>query len=317
MAETVPYALIGEAFQNRSVVPFLGAASSLAGANRNAALPSGKEFARILARAASYPGPDTDPLSKIAQFYEEGPGDRGLLLSKVINIFAGSLPQDYTCAATDFFLQLPMSLMPTLLVTTNYDVLLERTLERRGIRYLSIAHIVRNSKYAGRFLCYDSLNAPLESCIRTKTQLEEMLLDLDESASSTVLVYKLHGTAQAGVGPRNMIDSVVLTESDYIEFLEDERLDKIPSRILKTLREANIMFLGYSLEDWNFRVLLQRLHRVQQQQKQRANKHWACRLMDMRDEVELQFWAIRGVNLYSIPLQDFLYRLLSEMGVGA
>jgi hypothetical protein len=175
---------------------------------------------------------------------------------------------------------------------------------------------VGNSKYSARFICYNSLAKPIEDCIWTKTTLEDELLERSECEDPPVLVYKLHGTAHAGRVPREFIDSVVLTESDYVEFLEDDRLNKIPSQILKTLREANLLFLGYSLEDWNFRVLLQRLWRIQQQQKDRPNRHWACRLMERPDVVEIQLWALRGVNLYSAPLQNFLAELLKEIRDG-
>lgn len=267
----------------------------------------------MLAKAASYPGSEEDPLSKIAQFFEEVQGDRSMLLQRVVSIFGPGLPGDYSTAATEFFRTIPDDCMPRLIVTTNYDILVERALEARKRPYLAIAHIARNSKYSGRFLCYDALNRRIDDCIWTRTKLEDHLQDANEDTSPPVLLYKIHGTAQAARGPNDLIDSVVLTESDYIEFIEDERLNKIPPAILKTLRESSLLFLGYSLEDWNFRVLIQRLQRIQQQKRAGTVRHWACRLMEKQDEVEKTFWATRGVNLYSRPLQDFLAALLSEL----
>jgi hypothetical protein len=291
------------------VVPFLGAAASFAGADLAHALPSGGRLAEMLASAAEYPGPASDPLSKIAQYYEEIPADRPLLVRKITTIFGQDLHPDYRCGCTDFFHAFPQKRLPSLIVTTNYDVLVERTLEDRGVPYLAISLLSGHSRYAGRYICYQSVRTPLDDCIWTKTQLEDRIEELNDQEEPTVLIYKIHGTAQARRVNDEVLDSIVLTESDYIEFLDEERLNKIPTRVLTILRKANLLFLGYSLQDWNFRVLLQRINRIQQQQDESARKHWACRLLDKPDEVEDEFWKKRGVKTYSVPLETFLCRL--------
>ena len=78
---------------------------------------------------------------------------------------------------------------------------------------------------------------------------------------------------------------------------------------IRDRRQANLLFLGYSLEDWNFRVLLQRLHNIQQKEQTGERRHWAFRKLDRPDEVELKFWEKRGVNLYGVSLEEFLSRL--------
>jgi SIR2-like domain len=303
----IPFAVIAECFKNRGVVPFLGAAASFVGADLGSCLPSGAGLARLLA-AYSYPGSAEDPLGKIAQFIEEVPADRPFLLGKVESIFFRDLSQSYRSSLTDFVLDLPVTYMPRLLITTNYDVLLERAFESRGIPYLAISQVMRNSPYAGRFICYESLQQQWDQCILTRTALEERFVSMQEDEPDRVLLYKMHGTARIR-HEDNFIDSIVVTESDYVEVLEDNRLNKVPSRILDLMRKSNLLFLGYSLEDWNFRVLLQRLERIQTEKKEHRKKHWACRLMDTPDEVEQRFWNLRGIQLYSISLDTFLSQL--------
>jgi len=305
----VPYGVIADCLKHGSVVPFLGAGASFAGAPTETALPIGTGLAKRLIQmsGAEYPGSGTDPLTKITQYLEETPADRTFLLRGIHSIFYERLPDHYRCSVTDFLSSLPPDLLPKLIVTTNYDVVLERTFEGR-IPYLAVSQMMRNTKYAGRLLCYDSLAAPLEKCILTRPQVEEALLDLDRERPGCVLIYKMHGTSHLNFATQ-LLDSIVLTESDYIEFLEEDRLNKIPTRILKQLRRANLLFLGYSLEDWNFRVLLQRLHKIQQKEQEGTRRHWAFRKMDQPDEVEVKFWEKRGVNLYSLPLEDFFAKL--------
>jgi hypothetical protein len=76
------------------------------------------------------------------------------------------------------------------------------------------------------------------------------------------LVYHLHGSM-------DLPKSLVLTESDYLEFLvkitnsrDDDALRIIPSAILSALTDNPLLFIGYSLQDWTFRVLFHGLLRT-------------------------------------------------------
>jgi len=298
---------MADCFRTHTVVPFLGSAASFVGAPAEGALPSGKAFARLLAEKSGYPGPVTDALTKIAQFLEEIPADRSFLLGEVMERFDHGVPPDYRTAFTDFLTQLPIEGMPRLILTTNYDTLVERIFERRGIPYLVISHVMRGSKYAGRLIVYNALDQPLDSTtILPPRRIEEQLAELNTRTPPPIIVYKMHGTARL-LAESGMLDSVVLTENDYIEFLAGDTLQRIPLAVLKTLRTSRLLFLGYSLEDWNFRVLLRRLSMLQQQEQSGQQRHWACILH--ADEVETRFWERRGVNLYHQSLDVFLARL--------
>ena len=54
---------------------------------------------------------------------------------------------------------------------------------------------------------------------------------------------------------------MVLTEDDYLDFLihisEDENL--LPLRIRKAMTSSSLLFLGYKIADWDFRVLFRRI----------------------------------------------------------
>jgi len=71
-------------------------------------------------------------------------------------------------------------------------------------------------------------------------------------------------------GHMSVHSSILITEDDYIDFtvsLAQRSLDKsdpvIPHFIRRALANTNLLFLGYSLEDWNFRVLMR--HLIKQQ----------------------------------------------------
>lgn len=52
-------------------------------------------------------------------------------------------------------------------------------------------------------------------------------------------------------------ESVVLTEDDYFKYLigATERRLQVPGPVLRALSDTALLFLGYQLDDWNFRVL--------------------------------------------------------------
>jgi SIR2-like domain len=81
-------------------------------------------------------------------------------------------------------------------------------------------------------------------------------------------LYKMHGSIDrqpdvAVSTPANSPqDSYVITEEDYVKFLS--RLNAappvIPLRLANHFRKSQFLFLGYSLEDWNVRVILDSLN---------------------------------------------------------
>jgi CHAT domain/SIR2-like domain len=64
------------------------------------------------------------------------------------------------------------------------------------------------------------------------------------------LVYHLFGTL-------NEPDSLVLTEDDYFDYLigVTRNSDLIPQPVLRALTDSALLFLGFQLGDWNFRIL--------------------------------------------------------------
>jgi hypothetical protein len=306
----IPYAVIADCIKDRTVVPVLGAAASFNSQPQANSLYDGKGFGTFLAQKASYPGNASDPLTKIAQYVDEVASDRDYILQRIKERFLDDLGPDYRSYFSVLLANLDKTKFPKLIITTNYDVSVETAFERATMPYICISHIMRPSRYTGRYLCYRALNSPLDaSSILTKGQIEEELDEILRNTPYTTLIYKMHGTSKVELGAE-LINSVVLTENDYIDFLDHNMIGKIPTQIQNFLRDARLLFLGYSLQDWNFRVLL---HRIRESQKvrQTERKHWAC-LLDA-DQVERQFWEKRGVNLYTLKLDEFIGQLTEAL----
>ncbi len=56
------------------------------------------------------------------------------------------------------------------------------------------------------------------------------------------------------------LDSYVITEDDYIEYLAQPELQSfLPVSVHERLKSSHILFMGYALRDWNLRVVLRRI----------------------------------------------------------
>jgi SIR2-like domain len=68
------------------------------------------------------------------------------------------------------------------------------------------------------------------------------------------VVFHFHGLTED-------LDSLVLTEDDYFEFLINVSKDRelIPPRIEKAMTGTSLLLLGYRLDDWDFRVMFHML----------------------------------------------------------
>ena len=121
------------------------------------------------------------------------------------------------------------------------------------------------------------------------------------------VVFKVHGAIdrQSGYGER---DSFVISEDHYIEYLARADLaNLIPVTLRAKLMRGHFLFLGYSLSDWNLRVIL---HRIWGEQKL-SWQSWAVQLDP--DSLEQEFWDQRGVAILNLPLNEYVSALSERL----
>jgi hypothetical protein len=204
--------------------PFLGAGACFG------SLPLGSEIAARWAGEHGYPLEDGSDLARVAQYVGVHQDDAMYPKELVSAELMRASPPDFTAEDEPHAVLADLPL--PIYMTTNYDDFMSSALRHRG-------------KEPRRELCRWN----------TSPALKEQPSHLNGTPSlppspANPIVYHLHGHL-------DVPESLVLTEDDYLDFLvavsRDE--DLLPHQIQRALAGTSLMFVGYRLSDWDFRVI--------------------------------------------------------------
>jgi len=304
-----PYGIISDLLKQGLVVPFLGAGASLVGRQQGewnpgqpAFLPSARELAAYLADQSEYPSEEQDPgnLAKIASYYVES-GGRSRLRACLRNVL------NHEFQSNALHEMLAGISAPLVMVVTNYDTLLEQAFRAKGKPYDLVVYPADREDIGDSVLWWPHEADQPEVVNRPN----EFQLEFGKRP----LIFKIHGTV---VPKTDQWDSFVITEEDYVDFLS-RMVDNtaIPAVFYQYFRERSFLFLGYSLGDWNLRVILKNLSRCLAS-RQGGDRHeplpsWAIQLYP--SELERLLWEKRNVRIYGMDLSEFVVRMKERLGV--
>ena len=289
------------------VVPFLGAGANLCGRPRGVTwqlgqfdwLPSGKELSRHLAQAFDY-REENDDLVRVSEFVSLTAGPRPLY-DELRQLFDGDYPP------TDlhrFLAHLPSILRERhpeappyqLIVTTNYDDVLERAFREAGEPFDLVTYDAEGP-YRGKFTHRPHQGQP--------TTIHEPNSYSDLTTSKRTVILKIHGAVDRENEDR---DSYVITEDDYSDYLARTDVSALfPATLVRILRRSHCLFLGYSLRDWNLRVILNRIWGEERLRSQ----SWAIQLTT--DRLDKLLWNRRDVQIFEIPLEEYIATLRTRL----
>lgn len=195
--------------------------------------PAGQELASAIAAACSYPIDEELTLQRVSLYCK----DQRLGRRKLENTVVRSLTLDSggNLFKPSAILQMMARLPFRIIITTNYDDLYLEALKEAG-------------------------KTPTVAFYDQTLQTKGGALDFkhEDLTVASPLVYKMHGDIHKPA-------SMILTEDDYVDFIYkmgrggDEH--PIGESLQKALKDWNILYIGYSLRDFNLRVLLKALKR--------------------------------------------------------
>jgi hypothetical protein len=284
------------------VVPFLGAGANLCG-RPEGVLPSGRELAECLASSSRYPIDDEPDLLRVAQYVDAVLGEHALYEYLRSTFDADYPPTALHCLLAEVAGQIrAQGRQPMLILTTNYDDALERAFEARGEPCEVLWYEAKRGQSHGRFM-----HRTADAIVTIDRPNEYLTPSLRENTA----ILKLHGAIDRKDPKR---DSYVITEDNYIDYLSTGDIaSQIPITLREKLGESHFLFLGYSLRDWNLRVILNRIWG----QQALDLKSWAVQRKNPKgklSEIEQKLWRDRGdVDLLYVPLDEYVVNLQAQL----
>jgi hypothetical protein len=325
---------IADGLSNGMVIPFLGAGVPLSGRADDDVwepncgfLPSSIELATHLAKGGGMPVwnlRDIENLARVASYYSFT-NQQVTIGAKLSAIFGAKVEPTKT---HKFLASLPKRFgHKILIVTTNYDRLMEQALDDAGCEYDRVIN-------CGRI---DEKCSVLVQQFPHKTQIPVNDDELSQHVNleTRTILYKMHGSIDTVMPPelpqrdRNEADSrFVITEEHYVDFLSriNAAPPAVPNLMKKYFDERCFLFLGYSLDDWNLRVIL---HSLQATLKRNAalpkeatdirdfaegfgvpppkRRHWS--IQRNPTQFDQAVWRGRNVTIANLDLTEFVNRL--------
>jgi len=292
-----------DALADESLVPFLGSAANLcsreAGGSwlpdQQRSLPLGGELARYLAESFDLAADAPPDLARISEQVVLTRGS-GPLYSKLRSLLDADYP---VTSLHSYFAGLPERLRARrhpkrhfLLVTTNYDDLLERAFADADEPYHSVIYSAEGA-HRGKFLHRPPGGQP--QFIQQPNKYQGLMAD------QIPVILKLHGTVDRETRVR---DSFVVTETHYIDYLTRTDISSLlPVPLPAILEQSSLLFLGYSLRDWNLRVILHRIW----SERTLSWKSWA--VLSKPDELECKFWERRDIEVIDHDVCSYIAAL--------
>ncbi len=286
--------LIIETIRSGRCLAFLGAGACTPFVNKDGevvpGLPTGAGLARHLADRCGYTNgqeektdEDTEAqknydLLKVAEYFVYKYSDDRRQLEKAIQEVI-----DVSCEPRPIHTVLAQLNQIKFVITSNYDSLIEWEM-RKYKRQLMVN-------------VYDATNPK-------NGHWEGPLFNIPERKA---ILHKMHGTIEKP-------ETLIVTQSDYIRYLAmlNDTDRGMPEYFRKNvIPQFTLLFLGYSLEDWNFRVIWEGL--FSSRPLQRILKSYA--LVNDADNFKTAFWAQRKVTILNHDITAFAKKLAEEFNL--
>ncbi len=218
------------------------------------------EMFKLLAKITRIADPP-DPLTSITSYYENK-NTRGSLWTNLRLVISGkkevTLTHKLLAAAAKRHFNQPDTWQDYLILTTNYDCLMEDALDTAGVDYVVLTTRRSDQKVLVRFS--DRIKDAAVLAQRNSGMYYPNNLSLMKP-KSMVVVYKVHGCLNPTLSEKD--DGVVISDNDYVDYISqmNSTHGTIPAYVNTLMQNKAFLFLGYSLNDWNVRSVFETLRK--------------------------------------------------------
>lgn len=183
-------------------------------------------------------------------------------------------------------------------MSATCDLVLEDRLRKEGKAPLIISHILHShdGEHDGKILL-----------IRPDQSREIWMANEVDLGDAERIIYKPLGSPL--LDPR--LDTFVVTETDHVTFLGrlENQATKVPNALIHRLKHQTLLFLGYPLDVWHYRLVIQ----VFQMLGIPDSKSSILSVRMPASEMEKLAWRRLGAELIQMDPNEFATRVLGEL----
>ena len=195
---------------------------------------------------------------------------------------------------------------PPLIISSTCDLVLERYLEKQGKEYMLVCHIVRScaNENDGKLLIFDGEKH--EITVADKVRLDPNKYIIYKPLGSPLLHDRLD--------PDLEIDTVVIAESDHLVLLGrlEHEMTQIPTALCRHLQRRPLLFAGYGLDVWHYRLVMQVFQLVQAQ----GSRPTPIVVRQPSSPMEEMVWHRLGADILRVSPDEFAQRVLASLSPG-
>jgi hypothetical protein len=238
-------------------------------------------------------------LATVAEYRERYLGSRERFLKQLHRSIEEQSQQATVPAVYEMIASMPVQPM---IVSVNYDHILEDCLTEAGKTFVVVSHIVRslNGQNDGKILVF-----------REQGKNDIFPADKVDLKQAKLIIYKPLGSPHLNnkCDPDLEIDTVVITETDHLTFLGrlENELTKIPTALNTLFRKYPLIFLGYALDVWHYRLVMQVFQAVGESRRRSPS----LAIRDPASAMEEIAWKRLAVDLIKMQPKDFASRMSS------
>ncbi|MBV8113659.1 MAG: DUF4062 domain-containing protein [Silvibacterium sp.] len=278
-----------------TIIPFMGS-----GVYGNGGL-SARELSKALGVDACQ---DESCLATAAEYMERHLDSRFDFLGKLHRIIEERMAELKTPPL--IYQLLLEAARPPLIVSSTCDLVLEQYLEKQGKEYTLVCHIVRSfrNENDGKLLVFDGEKH--EITVADKVRLDPNKYIIYKPLGSPLLHDRLD--------PDLEIDTVVMTESDHLVLLGrlEHEMTQIPTALCRHLQRRPLLFAGYGLDVWHYRLVMQVFQLVQAQ----GSRPTPIVVRQPASSMEEMVWHRLGADILRVSPDEFAQRVLANLSPG-
>ncbi len=278
------FKLIINAIKSGKCLAFLGAGACTSFLDKEGkevpGLPTGSELAKWLASECDYSNGKIFDLAKVAEhFIDQNNYDR----EKLISLIQTKIK---LCEPRPIHTVLAQLKEIKIIITSNYDNILDYELEKCGRKLTKDVYNLDKNK--------DDFDGPFY---------------ITAEDQDIVILHKMHGSIDKPQG-------IVITQSDYIRYLVNLTNERgMPAYFRNAIPKSFLLFLGYSLEDWNFKVIWEGIISTYPNFNFRTDIKRNFAIVKESSKTQRDFWLKRNIELLEGDLTDFAIQLAEHFNL--